>query len=241
LGIFIAVMLIKGLVVYTLIRRKSDKSTAVKSALALCQVGEFSFAIFALASSNNIISHEIASFLILVSVLSMILTPFIVNNIYRLASYVVVEFYESDKITPIAAKNHVVICGFSVLGRVIAKDLSDRKIPFVIISDDLRHVLQGRKLGYMAYFGHLDKLPVLESLKVDEASSVIITVNDMHKKRLICEAVLKFYSAANILLKIESVDEKIQLKDLNIKKFIHAHIEVGRLLVHEAMLNLENK
>ena len=68
----------------------------------------------------------------------------------------------------------------------------------------------------MAYFGHLDKLPVLESLKVDEASSVIITVNDMHKKRLICEAVLKFHSAANILLKIESVDEKIQLKDLNI-------------------------
>ena len=42
--------------------RKSDKSTAVKSALALCQVGEFSFAIFALASSNNIISHETASF-----------------------------------------------------------------------------------------------------------------------------------------------------------------------------------
>jgi CPA2 family monovalent cation:H+ antiporter-2 len=93
----------------------------------------------------------------------------------------------------------------------------------------------------MAYFGHLDKLPVLESLKIDEASSVIITVNDMHKKRLICEAVLKFHSAANILLKIESVDEKLQLKDLNIKKFIHAHFEVGRLLVQEALVNLENK
>ena len=171
----------------------------------------------------------------------MILTPFIINNIYKLASYVVVEFYESDKITPIAAKNHVVICGFSILGRVIAKDLSERNIPFVIISDDLRHVLLGRKLGYMAYFGHLDKLPVLESLKVDESSSVIITVSDTHKKRLICEAVLNFYKDANILLKIESVDEKSQLKDLNIKKFIHAHFEVGRLLVQEAMINLEKK
>ena len=241
LAIFIAIMLIKALVVYVIIIRKSDKSTAVKSALALCQVGEFSFAIFALASSNNIISHEIASFLILVSVLSMILTPFIVNNIYKLASYVVVEFYESDKITPIEVKNHVVICGFSTLGRVIAKDLSERKIPFVIISDDLRHVILGRKLGYMAYFGHLDKLPVLESLKVDEASSIIITVSDTHKKRLICEAVLKFHSSANILLKIESVDEKSQLKDLHIKKFIHAHFEVGRLLVQEALINLERK
>ena len=45
----------------------------------------------------------------------------------------------------------------------------------------------------------------------------------------------------NILLKIESVDEKSQLKDLNLKKFIHAHFEVGRLLVQEAMINLEKK
>ena len=182
-----------------------------------------------------------ASFLILISVLSMILTPFIVNNIYKLASYFVVEFYESDKITPIEVKNHVVICGFSILGRVIANDLKERKIPFVIISDDLRHVILGRKLGYMAYFGHLDKLPVLESLKVDEASSVIITVSDTHIKRLICEAVLKFHPQSNIILKIESLEEKSQLKDLNIKKFIHAHFEVGRLLVQEALLYLGNK
>ena len=93
----------------------------------------------------------------------------------------------------------------------------------------------------MAYFGHLDKLPVLESLKVDEASSIIITVSDTHMKRLICEAVLKFHSEANILLKIESIDEKALLKDLNIKKYVHAHIEVGRLLVDEALLKLENK
>jgi CPA2 family monovalent cation:H+ antiporter-2 len=93
----------------------------------------------------------------------------------------------------------------------------------------------------MAYFGHLDKLPVLESLKVDEASSVIITVSDTHMKRLICEAVLKFHKEANILLKIESLDEKALLKDLNIKKFVHAHFEVGRLLVEEALVKLENK
>lgn len=241
LAIFIAIMLIKALVIYVIIRRKSDKSTSVKSALALCQVGEFSFAIFALAASNNLLSSETASFLILISVLSMVLTPFIVNNIYKIASYFVVEFYESDKITPIHVKNHIVICGFSTLGRVIAKDLSDKKIPFVIISDDLKHVLLGRKLGYMAYFGHLDKLPVLESLNVDEASSVIITVSDVHVKRLICEAVLKFHSKANILLKIESIDEKYELKDLNIKKFVHAPIEVGRLLVEEALINLEHK
>ena len=67
----------------------------------------------------------------------------------------------------------------------------------------------------------------------------VLIVSDTHKKRLICEAVLNFHKEANILLKIESLDEKAQLKDLDIKKFVHAHFEVGRLLVEEAVTVLD--
>lgn len=233
-------MLIKALIVYIIIKRKANKSDSIKASLALCQIGEFSFAVFALASSQNLLSEELSKFLILVTVLSMIITPFIVNNIYKLASYFVVEFFESDKITPISAKNHIIICGFSTLGRIIATSLEEKHIQFVIISDDLRHVLLARKRGYMAYFGHLDKLPVLESLKADEAQSIIITLSNVTKKRLVCEAVLSFDNEANLVVKIDSIDERKELKDLNIKTFVHAQQEVGQLLV-EKSLELPNK
>lgn len=228
-------MFIKAFVVYWIIRRKANRSISIKTAISLCQIGEFSFAIFALAANDNLLSQELTNFLILVTVLSMIITPFIINNIYKLASYFEVEFYESDKITPIKATNHVVICGFSTLGRIVARTLQLNKKPFVIISDDLRHVLLARKLGYMAYFGHLDKTPVLESLKVDEASSIIITLSNTKRKRLICEAILAFDKGANIVLKIDSTEEKRDLKDLNIKNFVHAHKQVARLLVSKAI------
>ena len=233
--IFLGVMLIKALIVYLIIKRKANKSDSIKASLALCQIGEFSFAVFALASSQNLLSEELSKFLILVTVLSMIITPFIVNNIYKLASYFVVEFFESDKITPISAKNHIIICGFSTLGRIIANSLEEKKIQFVIISDDLRHVLLARKRGYMAYFGHLDKLPVLESLKADEARSIIITLNNISKKRLICEAVLAFDANANLVVKIDTIDERKELKDLNIKTFVHAQQEVAHLLVEKSI------
>lgn len=235
LFIFVGVMLIKALIIYMIIKRKANKSDSIKASLALCQIGEFSFAVFALASSNHLLSDELSKFLILVTVLSMIITPFIVNNIYKLASYFVVEFYESDKITPISAKNHIIICGFSTLGRIIANSLEEKHIKFVIISDDLRHVLLARKRGYMAYFGHLDKLPVLESLKADEARSIIITLSNITKKRLICEAVLSFDKDANLVVKIDSIDERKELKDLNIKTFVHAQLEVGQLLVEKSL------
>ncbi|RXK00295.1 potassium transporter [Arcobacter sp. CECT 8986] len=234
-AIFVGILFIKSIVVYFIIRRKSNKSTAIKTAISLCQVGEFSFAIFALATNDALLSKQLSSFLILVTVLSMILTPFIISNVYKIASYFEVEFYESDKITPIEKKNHIIICGFTTLGRIIAKKLTEENKPFVIISDDLRHVLLARKQGYMAYFGHLDKKPVLESLKVDDSSSIIITLSNTKRKRLICEAILAFYKDANIVLKINSTEERKNLKDLDIRSYVHAYNEVANLLIKKAI------
>jgi len=234
LGFFVLVFLFKALVIFLILKRKNDTNTSVKTALALGSVGEFSFAIFALASSNDLISNEMTSFLILITVLSMILTPFIVNNIYKLSSYFEKEFYESDVITPIKKSDHVIVVGFETLGLVVAKTLECRNIPFVIISDNLKHVLLSRKLGYDGYFGHLDKLPVLESLKADETSSIILTVHSTNRKKLIAEAVLDFYPKAKIIVKLDSAEERKELKDINISSYIDSDIEVGKLLVNES-------
>jgi CPA2 family monovalent cation:H+ antiporter-2 len=237
LGVLALAMLIKALFIFALLRRKSNKSDAVKTAIALCQVGEFSFAIFSLALSENIVSNELGSFLILVTVLSMIVTPFMVNNIYKLASLFVVEFFESDKITPINEHQHTVICGFAIVGRIVAKELSAKGIRFVIISDNLQHVLLARERGYMAYFGHLDKRPVLESLKVEESASVILTVTNLVKKKIICQAVLDFHPEAKVIVKINSVEEKKALQGMGICAFVHAEHETARLLVKKSIAN----
>ena len=233
--IFAGVLLLKGLIIYFLIKRKSNKSDSIKSAIGLSQIGEFSFAVFALASSNGILDENLSKFLILVTVISMIITPFIINNIYKLASYFVVEFYESDKITPIDKKNHTIVCGYSILGRRVASQLAEMNKPFVIISDNLKHVINARKKGYMAYFGHLEKLPVMESLKVDEAKNIILTLSDVNTKRLICESLLKFKNDANIVMNVDSIDEVAVFKDLKINGFVHAHKEIANLLVQKSL------
>jgi CPA2 family monovalent cation:H+ antiporter-2 len=165
----------------------------------------------------------------------MILTPFILSNIYKLSSYFEKEFYESDVITPIGLKNHIVVVGYATLGRRVAADLKTRGADFIIISDNLKHVLLARKIGLMAYFGHLNKLPVLESLAVDEAKTIIITVSNEHNKRLISEAIFNFSKNANIIIKIDSVEERKKMKDLPKLEFVDASSEVSKLLVNHAL------
>jgi monovalent cation:H+ antiporter-2, CPA2 family len=233
--IFVLTMMFKYLVIYAVIRRNSDKNTSAKTALSLAQIGEFSFAVFAIAGAQKLISQELASFLILVSVVSMIFTPFVLSNIYKLSSYFEKEFYESDVIAPIGLKKHIVVAGFSTLGRRVAADLKAREADFVIVSDNLKHVLLARKIGYMAYFGHLHKSPVLDSLAVDEAKAVIITVREERDKRLISEAILNFARNTHIIIKIDSSDEKKRMKDLPELEFVDASFEVSNLLVNHAL------
>ncbi|WP_345987160.1 cation:proton antiporter [Sulfurimonas sp. HSL1-2] len=234
LFVFVLAMLFKAVVIYAIIRRNNDKNTSAKSALALAQIGEFSFAVFALAGSEGLISSEAASFLILVSVISMILTPLVVNNIYKLSSYFEKEFYESDVITPIGRSGHIVVAGFSTLGKIVCADLQAREVSFIVITDNLKQVLHARKLGYMAYFGHLNKRPVLESLNVDSAKAVILTVNSEHNKRLIGEAVRAFTKHPDIIMKIDTPLERRQLRSIDGARFIDASFEVSSLLVEEA-------
>lgn len=233
--VLIFTLLIKALIIYFLIRKKSNKSDSVKSAIALCQIGEFSFAIFSLATNQNILSAELGGFLILVTVLSMIITPFMVNHIYKIASLFVVEFFESDKISPITSSNHTVICGFATVGRIVARELEKEGGNFLIISDNLQHVLVARKRGYQAYFGHIDKLPVLESLNIEQSASIILTVNRLRTKRIICEAVLDFYPQANLVVKINTREEQCALADLAINSFVHAQHETAQLLVKQSL------
>jgi CPA2 family monovalent cation:H+ antiporter-2 len=233
--VFVFAMLFKAIVIYVIIRRNSDKNTSAKTALSLAQIGEFSFAVFALAGAQKLISEEMASFLILVSVISMILTPFIIGNIYKLSSYFEKEFYESDVITPIERQGHIIVAGFAMLGKIVAASLQSKGSNFVIISDNLKHVLHARKLGYMAYFGHLNKLPVLESLMVKEAKAIIITMSSEQNRRLISEAVLNYDKNARIIIKIDSAEERKSMRDLSELTFVDASFEVADLLVNHAL------
>jgi CPA2 family monovalent cation:H+ antiporter-2 len=165
----------------------------------------------------------------------MILTPFMVNNIYKLAALFVVEYFEADKIASIDSTNHTIVCGYTILGRIVAKELTKREVKFLIISDNLQHVLLARKRGFDAYFGHLDKLPVLESLKVEQTKSIIITVNTLKNKQIICDSVVSYYPGANLVVKVNTLEEEKALSGINIKHFVNAQQETAELLVKQSL------
>lgn len=238
--LFTLVMIVKTIIIYFIVRRKSDKNTSVKTALALSQVSGFGFVVLDMASSKHLIDPNLADLLLIIIFLTMIVSPFILTNIYKISSYFEKEFYEADVITPIDKKNHIIIAGFGTLGKAVAKELKEKGVDFVIISDNLQHVLAARKKDYLAYFGHLNKLPVMESLKAEESSSIILTVHSEHKKILIIDALKDYFSDVNIVVKADSDEENSYIRKTQDVQIIDSNYELSSKLVELSLKNFKN-
>jgi len=238
--LFLMVMFIKTIIIFLIVNRKNDTNTSMKTALALSQISGFAFVVFDMASTHQLIGTDLANLLLITIFLTMIVSPFILNNIYRISSFFEKEFFESDVITPIDKKNHIIIAGFGTLGRAVAKGLHKKDIDFIVISDNLQHVLLARRIGFMAYFGHLNKPTVMESLKVEESSSIIMTVVGEVKKNLISQAVLEYYNDANIVVKVDTDEERNHFKELKRIELVDSNYELSSRLVELSLKHLDH-
>lgn len=232
-GIFAGVFILKAIITYAMLRlTKARHRRSLKAALALSQVGEFSFVIFALASMGGLIDKELSQLLVLVVILSMIVTPFFISKIG-----LIVEYWsgKQDTVEDMSAlstrKNHVIICGYSVVGKYVTHYLDNLGAEYVIIDNSHKHVKEALADGHEAYLGDASKNSTLDAIHIDTAAAVIVTLDNPEKKRLICEAISKHTHNVNLVVKVISLEERDMLDDLNVNVIVDGKIEVARVLV----------
>lgn len=238
-ALFLAVLIIKTAIIYVVVRFSDKHTTSLKTALALSQVGEFSFVIFAVASSGGILDSNLAQFLVLIVIFSMIVTPFFITRIKSIVEFLSKESSSVEELTPLADReNHVVVCGYSVVGKFVTKNLDELGVPYVVIDNSYKHVKEAIADGREAYLGDASRLSILNALHIEKAASVIVTLDNIEKKRLICESVLQYTNNVNLIVKVISLEDKEKLKDLDITTIVDGKVEIARVLV-ERMLTCQ--
>jgi len=240
-GIFLLVLILKSIIMYLMLRITSSHVLSLKTALALSQVGEFSFVIFAVASVGGLLDKELESLFILVTILSMMVTPFFISKINRLVSRISHhEYLGLDTSAFITRENHVIVCGYSTVGKYVAKNLDKLDAKYVIIDNNPKHVQEALAEGKEAYLGDMSKLSLLEALHAESSAAIIVTLENINKKRAVCEAVLRHTKNINLIVKITSLEDKESLKDLDITSIVDSKLEIGRVLV-ERMITCKLK
>ncbi len=237
IGLTAGILLLKAILIFIVVRIFTFTKRAFKTALALAQVGEFSFAIFALAKSNALIDSQILQILISVVVVSLIFTSLTVRYVREFTNFFYKQRSEilDEPIVTAEISNHIIVCGYSLLGQKIVKQLRKKDIPYMAIDQDHTHVDRGKENGDVVFFGNAASKTILESMFIKNAMAVIIAIDNDDKVRLICEAIKSISPHIHIIVKISHQAQIDDLKEMGVSDFVNENESVAKLLVSKAM------
>jgi CPA2 family monovalent cation:H+ antiporter-2 len=233
LGLLVAIMLLKALVLFISLRFFMQGRSALKSSLALMQVGEFALAIFALARSNELISVETNQVMIITVVLSMILTPFILKNIKFFADLLFVEPKDLRERALVSTgyKEHIIVCGYGAVGKLLVERLKKKNVLYVILEHDVKLVDDAIANGEESIFlANAAQKSILEHFDIKNSLAVITTISNPHHLRLIAENISSFGEEINSIVTVKNKSEEESISDLNITHVINRRETITDLL-----------
>ncbi len=236
LSLLVGIMLLKALILFGAMRPFMQGRSAIKSALSLMQVGEFALAIFALASSNGLISEEVNQIMIVTVVLSMILTPFILKNVKSFANLL---FREPTKLRERALvstgfKDHIIVCGYGPVGKKLVKRFKENDILYVILEHDVKLVDAAIEKGENNIFlANAAQKSVMEHFDIKNSLAIFSAVNNPHQLRLICENIDSFGKDVNSIVTVKNNSQEESISDLNITHVINRRETIIDILAQQ--------
>lgn len=151
------------------------------SALALAQVGEFSFVLGRTALEGGVISPEWWQVLLGASVLTMALTPTLVARAPSLAARLADRWRSTAPAAPAddrALRDHVVILGYGVGGQLVARSLSELSVPHVVLELNGATVREARERGVNIHYADVAAPEPLYAAGVADAAAVVALISD---------------------------------------------------------------
>jgi monovalent cation:H+ antiporter-2, CPA2 family len=192
LGLLVTVLLVKfvagaGAVLLAEVPLRS----AIMVGIALAQVGEFSFLLAQQGQESGFLRGDPYQVFLAVSVLSMIVTPFLMQWSPHLArrveawqrlrhwlpSRTTAHVLQTER-KQIRLKDHVIIVGYGLNGRNLARVLGETEIPYLALDLDGDTVSRESKHGVPVYYGDGTNPNVLRHMRIEDAKVLVVAISD---------------------------------------------------------------
>lgn len=235
------VVLIKALVVAAIYyRNKARRRSALKSGIYLAQIGEFGFVVLSLSQQNGVLPSTTVSLTIALGVLSMAMTPLLMNSADNIAKYLVsndelltVKVPKPDQY--IGSSGHVVICGFGRVGQTITRFLKKEAIPYVAMERDPVRIQEAMTGGENVLYGDGRNRDILKNLAIDKAKLVIVTFNDCRASLQVLSACQDLAPDVRVLIRTRDDSEMAELKLAGASAVVPESLEGSLMLVSQVL------
>lgn len=197
-------ILAKTLIIFAFLAFFRGVRNAMRVALSLSQIGEFSFAVFLLASQHKILdlkldggilswifgeeflasitSQEIYQFLTLMVIFSMIATPFILEHLETCIEFIlrILRIPTRKNLTNTqdkvidGVKNDVIVCGYGALGKKVVQFLDSYDVTMLVVDSNYDRVKSGLQDGVNMLYGNVSDKMIFREIALEDSSVVVL-------------------------------------------------------------------
>jgi CPA2 family monovalent cation:H+ antiporter-2 len=216
---------------------KRPLRTSIHTGMNLAQVGEFSFVLAVAGLSAGLITNEIYQNFLSAAILTMLVTPFMIQVApfvsSRLSSHKILQRLErikdvsKHKEFPEKKRGHIIIVGFGLNGRNLARVLKEAEIPYMALELNIGTVRDMKKHGEPIYYGDGTNIEVLQMLGIKTAKGLVVAISDPSSCRNIVNTARKQNPNLFIIARTRYISEVDDLLKIGADEVIPEEFETS--------------
>ena len=232
-----ALTLGKALLVLAVMRLlRYSLRVSTMTALGLAQVGEFSFILAKAGLPQGLLSELDYQRFLAASILSMIATPFLIKAAPRIGYALQSLFSPGSLLEPTVSgfdpqepdmRGHVVIVGYGLNGRNLAKVLRRTRVPYLVMELNAEAVREARDQGEPIVYGDATRKEVLHHVRLEHARILVLAISDPVASRHTVSLGREINPDIHIIVRTRYMSEISDLRELGADEVIPEEFETS--------------
>jgi CPA2 family monovalent cation:H+ antiporter-2 len=219
---------------------------ALRTGIVISIGGEFGVAICTIGLQADLIPARLGDPLLVAIVLSMVLSPLILNNNKSVARFLLREKgpprtaseREDAGTIEIAHREHVILCGFGRVGQNIARVLESQGFEYIALDLDPARIAAARQAGDPVIFGDSADESLLQKIGLETASAVVISFSDPATSLGILHSVRRLRPDVPVLVRTADDVRIKELQDAGATDVVPETFEASLMLVSHVLVLL---
>jgi monovalent cation:H+ antiporter-2, CPA2 family len=219
---------------------------ALRTGIVMSIGGEFGVALCTICLEANLIPERIGEPLLVAIVLSMVLSPIILNNNKAVARFLLREQgpprtaveRENAATIEIARREHVILCGFGRVGQNVARVLESQGFEYIALDLDPARIRAARQAGDPVIFGDSADESLLVTVGLQTASAVVISFSDPGTSLGILRSIRRLRPEVPVLVRTADDARIKELQDAGATDVVPETFEASLMLVSHVLMLL---
>jgi CPA2 family monovalent cation:H+ antiporter-2 len=233
-GMGIGLIVLKAAIVMILVRLMGYSTrTSILSALFLAQIGEFSFVLFNVGRSVGLLEGDLYQYFLSASIFSMVVSPplilaapWIAERLHHQIPLAGRPTLETKPDRPLL-RDHVIIVGYGLNGRNVARVLRETGIPFVVLENEIVPARLAKHDGVPVLYGDASRKDILTTAGVERARLIVIVISEAAVARSVTSLSRLMNPTIEIVVRTRSVSEVEELTSLGADDVIPEEFETS--------------